>query len=178
MPTFTENWFRGGSRKVLARLVQQVADVPGRIVEVGSWEGRSTIAIANAAPDRQVHAVDTWRGSTSDVSAAIAKERDVHATWRANIDEATEGNVVECWMDWRAYATSTRGEPIALLFIDAEHTYDEVSAQIDAFLPLIQPGGIICGDDWLIPDVMRAAVERLPNVQTEHAVWWSVPKEA
>lgn len=169
MPTFTEDWFGDWSCSVLADLVREVADVPGRLVEVGSWEGRSTIAMANAT-SREIHAVDTWAGSPGEISAALAGERDVHATWRANIDEATTGNVVEHRMDWRKYATED-GSPVALLFIDAEHTYDEVADNITAFLPLMSPGGIICGDDMHHPPIKRAVVETLGTWVTEATLW-------
>lgn len=172
LPTFTENWFGSSNCQLLTELVLQVADIPGRIIEIGSWEGRSTITLATAAPHREVHAVDTWRGSPSDISLKLAAERDVYATWRNNIDYATQGNVVEHRMDWREYVT-VDDSPVALLFVDAEHTYDEVTATLRAFLPLMSPGGIICGDDKQIPGVWLAASEQLTDVQATHTMWWA-----
>lgn len=171
MPLFHEHWFDGSCRVILANLVRSVDDIPGRIIEIGSWEGKSTIAMANASW-RCVHAVDTWLGCATDESGQLAAQRDVHAQWAANIAEATAGNVAEHWMDWRDYR-ATDETPIALLFIDAEHTYDEVTSTIDAFRPLMSPGGIICGDDWYLPEVARAVTDRLPSANHEHAVWWA-----
>ena len=62
----------------------------------------------------------------------LAAERDVYATWRANVDAATKGNVVEHRMGWREFVP-TINEPVALVFIDAEHTYREVHDAIHTF---------------------------------------------
>ena len=167
--TFTEDWFCAHSCSVLAQLVREIETVPGRIVEVGSWEGRSTIAMANATK-RTVHAVDTWAGSPGEISAALAGERDVHATWRSNVDTATKGNVVEHRMGWREYAMSDEST-VALLFIDAEHTYREVFDTIETFMPWIALGGIICGDDAHHPPVRQAVMELLPEA-TQLATLW------
>jgi len=171
--TFTEKWFPPQSCDLLADLAQSVADVRGRIVEVGSWEGRSTVALANAIAPRVVHAVDTWKGSPGEPSAALAAERDVYATWRQNIDDLTAGNVVAFRMPWREYA-ETATTPVALVFIDAEHTYTEVRDTIQAFLPHVQRGGVICGDDAHHGPVREAVLHCLPSleVQTRASMWW------
>ena len=169
-PVFTENWFTDASCATLAGLVEMVEHVPGRVVELGSWEGRSTLAIAGAT-DRPIHAVDHWQGAASDTyqRGQVADGRDVYARWLANVAEHTH---VTGWrMDWRAYCARF-DSPVALVFIDADHTYDEVTAQIDAFRPLMSPGGIICGDDYPMRPVTRAVRRRLSGFHVEGRVWW------
>ena len=94
----------------------------------------------------------------------------MYATWRHNVEAATSGNVTGHCMDWRDYRT-TDDSPVALLFIDAEHTYREVADNIDEFLPVMSPGGIICGDDAHDAEVMRAVRERFDAVQLVAALW-------
>lgn len=171
--SFTEEWFSQASQDVLTDLARSVADVPGRIVEVGSWEGRSTVALANAVHPRVIHAVDTWTGSPGEPSEILAGQRDVFATWQANIAALTAGNVEAHHMDWRAYHATTPG-PIALAFIDACHSYDEVRDNIMAFLPLIAPGGVLCGDDQHHPPIRKALMDCLParDVFLKASMWW------
>jgi len=166
---FTENWFTDASCATLADLVRKVEDVPGRIVELGSWEGRSTLAIAGAT-GRDVHAVDHWQGAKSDgYQRQQVKTRDVFARWSANL--AGHPHVTPYRMEWRRYLKTMDG-PVALVFIDADHTEAEVSAQIDAFRPQMSPGGIICGDDYPMKDVWLAVRDRLGAVSVEGPVWW------
>ena len=171
--TFTEDWFSPIGQERLAELGRSVADVPGLVIEIGCWEGRSTCALANAIHPRVVHAVDTWQGSAGEISYQLAQQRDVYATWQANIAELTEGNVIPHRMGWREYVP-TITEPVALCFIDAEHTYREVFDNITAILPHMAPGGVICGDDVHHPPIVNAIRDTLGLVHvTSHGPVWS-----
>lgn len=178
-PQFTEDWFSAPSCEALAAMVREVANIPGRIVEIGAWEGRSTIALANAAHPRLVHSVDTWEGSPGEISAELAAQRDVFTRWKANVKAATRGNVVPHRMGWREHLPQV-DEPIALAFIDAEHTYVEVRDNILALLPKMAPGGIICGDDQHHPPVQQAVTEVLgADVYVIASLWfYQVPHPA
>jgi len=172
---FHEEWFGEASQRALAGLVRGVERVPGLLVEFGSWEGRSTCAMANAAHPRTVCAVDTWAGSPGEISASLASRRDVFAQWQANVTQWTKGNVTPYVMGWREFMESEAG-PIALAFIDAEHTYVEVRDNITAVLEHIQPGGVICGDDAHHPPVMEAVRELLAPVEMAASLWiWRAP---
>lgn len=169
-PGFIEDWFPEPSRQALADIAATVADVPGLFVEIGSWEGRSTVVLANAT-DRTVHAIDTWNGSPGEESETLAAERDVHAQFLANVDAMTAGNVEAHRCDWRDY---TPTEPIALLFVDGLHTRPEVYATIRAFLPHMAPGSVMCGDDFHHVPVRQAVRDVFPDahwVATMWAVW-------
>lgn len=168
-PTLNEIWFSPRDSMILAQLVEQAPE--GRIVEIGSWEGRSTIVIANAAWPRPVEAVDHWLGDVSDVTLELAQQRDVHATWLHNMDVAGCDNVIEHNMDWRAHRDSD-DRPVALVFIDAAHTYEQVDAQITAYMKIMAPGGIVCGDDLPINDVHRAVIEHFGTIETCERLWW------
>jgi len=169
--TFTEDWFDEKAQVTLAELARSVADVPGIILEIGAWEGRSTVALANAVAPRVVHTVDTWAGSPSDSSGRLAAERDVLATWKANVAALTAGHIVAHRMDWRDYV-ATIAEPVALCFIDAEHTYREVFDNIVAVLPLLSPGGILCGDDIEAPAVHSAVCDAIGGFASSGVMWW------
>lgn len=175
--TFHEEWFSQTCQDYLAELGKSVGHVPGLIIEIGSWEGRSTCALANAIYPRMVHAVDTWKGSPAEISATLAAQRDVYATWSENVKELTQGNVVPHRMGWRDYIP-TVDERVALCFIDAEHTYREVFDNITAVLPLLSSGGVLCGDDISHPPVRQAVSEILPtdDVWAKGNVWsWRKP---
>jgi predicted O-methyltransferase YrrM len=169
--TFTEAWYPPASCKTVQRLVAQTHGLGGRIVEVGAWEGMSTIHIARGAYPAFVDVVDTWAGSPGEVSADLAAERDVFATFSENVADLTRGNVEVHRMGWREYFESDRG-PIRFLHIDAEHTYREVFDNIEAALPLMVPGGVICGDDAHHPPVVEAVTDHFANEWRHEATLW------
>lgn len=166
-PGFHEEWFHEVSQKALAGLVKEVKDVEGMVVEIGAWEGRSTVAMANSAHPRSIHTVDTWNGSPGEISGPLAASRDVFGQWMANIGHYTRGNVIPHRMGWREFASDFPG-PVALVFIDAEHTYREVTDNIEAFRDRMSPGGIMCGDDAHHPPVRRAVLDAFPGEEVTH----------
>jgi len=168
---FTEEWFGPESQEALATLARSTEGLDGDVVEVGCWEGRSTVALANAVYPATVHAVDTWQGSPDEVSADLAAERDVYATFVENVAELTKGNVIAHRMGWREFFDG-RTDPIRFLHIDAEHTFREVYDNIAAALPLMVPGGVMCGDDVHHPPVTRAVVRHFPLAQASASLWW------
>lgn len=175
MTTFVEDWFCTESQIALAELAASTAHLDGAVVEVGCWEGRSTVALANAILPAEVLAVDTWQGSPGEISADLAAERDVFATFNANIAEATAGNVVPHRMGWREFFADWAG-PIRFIHIDATHTYEEVRDNIEAVRPFMVSGGVICGDDVHHPPIQRAVMDTLGNAWLTATLWhWTVP---
>lgn len=170
-PVFTEDWFSAGACELLANLVARTDGLRGDVVEVGSWEGKSTIALANAVSPAVVHAVDTWLGSPGEVSAELAAERDVLSRFMENVQAATNGNVVAHRTGWRAYFADHQSA-VRFCFIDAEHTFEEVRDNIAAVLPLLEPGGIICGDDIHHDPVRRAVAQAFADAKCDGPVWW------
>lgn len=65
-----------------------------------------------------------------------------------------------------------------LVMIDGDHTYEGCYADIDAYLPLVRPGGVLAGHDYHpvhFPGVVQAVDERWPRgVQHHQRVWWVV----
>lgn len=149
----------------------------GYVLEVGCWEGRSTMEIANRFHPENVHCVDHWLGDLTDDKSrlvSIAQTRDVHADFRANMLAATQGNFVEHRMSWRDLDWSSFS-PIRFLFIDAQHTYGEVFDNIRLALPFMALGGVIAGDDLSTPGVRRAVREALGDVilgSGQRSIWW------
>ena len=135
------------------------------IIEVGSYKGRSTTALAMGCKGL-VTAVDTFRGT------ALAEDA---ATVRAAFQENTEklGNVkLLCDSSERAARLCPS---VDMVFIDAEHTYEDVKADLLTWLPKAKK--LICGHDYNDPSwpgVKQAVDEILgPTVQVSAGTIWS-----
>ncbi len=87
-------------------------------------------------------------------------------------------------MDSLNAVTRVADESLDFAFIDADHTYKAVKADIHAWWPKIQPDGILCGHDygykkdrrgiWGVSKAVNEFAERLKiEVRTgEGHVWW------
>ena len=146
---------------VLSLLEQEVAP----LVEIGSYCGRSTVAIASAAsavtPHARVYAIDPHEGCVSahthdgTIATPATLER-----FQANIRDAGLEAVVRPIVRRSYEAVWT--EPIGMLFIDGLHDYENVSRDYAAFAPFVRPGGYVLFDDYNVafPGVMRFVDER------------------
>ncbi len=170
MAEFQEEWFSVESQKALTKLARRTNSLHGRVIEIGCWEGRSTCALAHAVHPHVVDAVDTWQGSPNEISAELAAQRDVFGRFVENITDLTQGNVKIHRQGWREYAADV--SPVRFLHIDAEHTYREVFDTIEAYRPLMVPGGIICGDDAAHPPVIEAVRAQFGQVAFAASLWW------
>lgn len=170
-PTFHEEWYPHQQAAYLGWLAQQVPS-EGAYIEIGCWEGRSTIAIAQTIAPTPLIAVDHWQGNVEEgVSRDLAAERDVYATFARNLELLTSGNVQVHRMDWREWMATWEG-PIAFMHIDASHDYDSVADCIRAVLPYVVKGGILCGDDYHWDGVYRAVHDLLGTVQEAGGRLW------
>lgn len=148
------------SRREGERLAKLAAAVPDdeAIVELGSYKGRSTAYLASSG--HHVYAVDRWT-----IGGQQSPERDRWGYDRPETLEAFHeqlervgvadlvtpivGDTVEVAQAW--------GEPVGLLFIDADHAEASVRADLEAWEPHCV--GVIAFDDYAPrwPGVMRVA---------------------
>jgi hypothetical protein len=179
---YDEDWMGEEQHNILGALAQSVGRLDGEAVEIGTWQGRSAIPLANAIRPRILHVVDHWRGDSLEAVAAgtaipaEAVARDNYGIFQANVAEGTEGNVQVWKMGWREFAAQwTR--PVSFLHLDADHTLREVSDNLAALLPHAVPGAVFAGDDWDRLSVQAGVREHFAsqdiNVQF-NKLWWVV----
>jgi predicted O-methyltransferase YrrM len=141
------------------------------IVEVGSWKGRSTKALLETG--KKVFAVDTWEGSQdpNDLTFSQAKQEDIFATFQKNVGHYENLKVIK--KDSLSAAKQFSDKSVDMVFIDANHTYEGVKADIEAWLPKAKR--VICGHDYTPgwPGVVRAVDELFAGrkVQVVGSIW-------
>ena len=113
------------------------------MIELGSWFGKSSTAIAdNLPPDGVLYCVDTWAGSVveQDTNHVQAREMDgdfVYNEFCKNLWRHIEtGKVRTIRMHGVHAAKLLRdlGLKADMVFIDAEHTYESVQVRHLRFL--------------------------------------------
>lgn len=124
------------------------------VVEVGSWiGGGSTRHFGNLlkAKNGLLYAVDTWLGSSTQ---QLNQEHyqpilpKVYQQFLSNmIHWDLTQTVIPIRMDSILAAQTLQIQP-DLIYIDAEHTFEAVYADLCAWYPFVEHRGILCGDDW------------------------------
>lgn len=174
-----EGWM---SVKELGWLAQSAA-VRHVIIEVGSWKGRSTKALAMGTRG-YVIAVDHWKGSENERTQSHKEAVDngpdsVFGIFQKNLaDELRLGKVIPLRVSSEEAPASLpkilRGLKADLIFIDAEHTYEALLRDIKTFTPFVKPGGVLCGHDYstAFPGVMKAVDDSFGKDKTQYDSIW------
>jgi Methyltransferase domain len=189
----THGWMDSGfSRIITESLASRDRTLPLTIFEVGSWKGKSCITIANTVKnmgftDVRIIAVDTWLGAPefwtwglSDPTRGLSLKLmngypSVFYTFTKNVKYFGHDDIVYPFpiSSIQAAEVLTHYDIKAdLIYIDASHEYEPVKADIAAFWPLLNDGGIMIGDDYVPnwPGVVRA-VNEFGKANIDGIVW-------
>lgn len=138
---------------------------PQVAVEIGAWAGRTTLLLDSFS--LHTFAVDHWQGSPEDRMEALAKQytpRGAFQTFCRNMGDKLHRSVFPCVGHSATWAAIWQ-RPIDFLYIDGDHRYKAVMADIDGWMPHVRPGGIIAGHDYHLPGVHNAVHAFWPSQQ-------------
>lgn len=163
-------------------------------VEVGVHRGELSAALLAYFKDLTLYMVDSW--TTHDKSSPYRKSGD--GLSKLSNDQQVENAVAArkavefagsrariMWMQSHVAASAFNGQRVSFVFIDADHSYEGVKADLEAWYPIVERGGLICGHDYLHKreirngafGVKRAvdefAVKHGLDVKVHGTVWWA-----
>jgi|ADGO01.1.fsa_nt_gi Mannosyltransferase OCH1 and related enzymes len=161
---------------VALALADMAAQVPPdrAIVELGTYQGRTALFMAWGARQGQgahVYAIDPWdlpgeRGPyNQNRGGALGKHRKAFTdpgtrNWaRYNVRANGYANRVTLIRDFSVKAAKKwSAGPVGLLFVDGDHNYDAVRADVSAWAAHLAPDAVIAFDDYAAthPEVIRA----------------------
>lgn len=134
------------------------------IIELGSWKGRSTVELLENCPGTVI-AVDWFAGSKGEEIEGV----DTWPDFTKNVAGFDLG-VMKMPTDKAAKFL----RPVDMVFIDAGHDYESVSADIKNYLPLAKK--LICGHDYMgcWPGVIQAVNEAFgeENINVKGSIWY------
>lgn len=153
-------WFRQGEfssdwatshfsiwRRVLAPLRGRGT----KVLEIGSWEGRSAIFFLNFLHDSTIVCIDTFAGGVEHQTYAPFADQLPVIEQRFDRNLAAFGNRVEKIKSASVPALqqlAAGGRQFDLAYIDGSHRRDDVMADSIHVWPLVPPGGIVIWDDY------------------------------
>jgi len=132
----------------LAALASQMSSV----VEVGSWQGKSTHALLSGSKGT-VYAVDHFRGSACEGDAT--HNRSGKEEFLKNCGHFS--NLILLEMSSQEASKQFEDNSVDMVFIDAGHMYAEVTDDLRNWYPKVKK--VICGHDWYMPEVKQAIVD-------------------
>jgi predicted O-methyltransferase YrrM len=164
-----EGWLSDDQAERLAHAASEI-EPGGRIVEIGSFRGRSTIVLAQAAPDGvEVIAIDphagTDRGPQEIETSPVTGESD-HERFIANLERAGVRQRVRHVRSFSQDALAEVSGEVDLLYVDGAHRYRPARDDIAHWGSRVRPGGTMLIHDSFSSVGVTAAILR-------HLVWSS-----
>jgi len=124
------------------------------VAEIGTYIGATTIESAHLVKklNGKYIAVDWFQGSLNTSGNHQTNNIDnkpVFDIFNENIKEAQVDDIITTYnMTSLEAVKHIEDNSLDICFIDADHLYEAVNADIKAFLPKVKKGGIICGHDF------------------------------
>ena len=148
---------------------------PKAIIEVGTWKGGSAIRMARWCAtyklQTQIYCIDTWLGAAEFWTGELARTPERNLLLKNGYPQIYYqflSNVVHNGLqDYiipipvpssiGVKILKAQGVKADLIYIDGSHEYDDVYADLNSYSELLNPGGVMFGDDYYsFADVGRA----------------------
>jgi hypothetical protein len=161
----------GGTFKHELEMLSFWASQMETVIEVGSWAGRSAYAMAKGTTG-QVHSVDTFTGSVDEADMlhlATMRGGSMLPTFLENTKDCPNIEVhVGDSVELAKYLPDAD-----MVFIDGGHSYHQVKADLQAWIPKTRR--LICGHDFdpMTPGVVAAVKEVLGDVSHFDRLWFA-----
>ena len=157
-----ENNIKGWMSEKELQFLYDSAKEMKSIVELGSYLGRSTVALAEGVKEA-VFAVDhwDWKGGGGLKMDGTEYEQFLENTKDFDNIIVLKGTTMEA---------SKKIGKVDMVFIDADHSYEAVKQDIETWLPRTHK--LICGHDYDFDEVKKAVDELLEIDGVIGSVWW------
>lgn len=139
------------------------------IVELGIWRGATMEPLLELNPDISYVGIDLYAPQPDGECETYLPDDNGHEwdheTYYENALRIAavhpNAKVIRQYTTAPEVLESIPDGSIDLVFIDADHSYNGVRADIDEWLTKVRPGGIICGHDYCddFPGVIEAVNE-------------------
>jgi hypothetical protein len=161
LPENLHGW--NGNHSIFETLIQETQ--PNTIIEVGSWVGQSAITMAKTLKkhnlNSKIYCIDTWLGALEFMTwLKNTPERNllpkngypqVYYQFLSNVVHNNVSDYIIPVPNTSAIGAkylSYNNIKAKLIYIDASHEEEDVYNDVLAYSQLIEPGGIIFGDDY------------------------------
>lgn len=165
-----EGWLTESEQFALLHLPSLVDHLSGDIVEIGSYRGKSTIALGfgsslMSTKKRPIYAIDPF---IAEPDSQYYQDYGYDIFWNNIKNHGLEDSVIPI-KKFSTEAYRDCPESIAALFIDGDHEYSSVKHDIIHYTPRVVKGGLIAFHDYGIwPGVSKAVLELYSNENYEH----------
>ena len=133
-------------RNYLTKQMKNISEKDAIIIEVGSWKGVSSIALAKGikmyCPSSTLYCVDMFSGAYYAKTPGLEEgaKKDILKMFESNMKKYPHKTLV---MASLSAAKLFFDDTVSFVFIDADHSYEAVKADIHTWLPKLKKGCVM-----------------------------------
>lgn len=116
------------------------------VVNIGAGAGTSGLALLESRPDLYLITIDIQKESSPFGCLAGEEEQLKLAGLWGERNRQIHGDSKDVGRRW--FSIAYDGRQVDMVFIDGDHSYEGAKGDIEAWLPLIKPGGIMAVHDY------------------------------
>jgi predicted O-methyltransferase YrrM len=145
---FTTRWFDNNAVEWM-RIFERhnILEKQLRILEIGSWEGRSTVFLLHYLPGAEVTSVDTWKGN--DEHADDPRLSRIERLFDSNVARFGSRSRKVKSSSFEYFCRCGQRPQFDLVYVDGSHHPDDVLVDAIRGFGLLKKEGLIIFDDYI-----------------------------
>jgi len=116
-------------------------------LEIGSWEGMSSLFVLSTLPKSTLTSVDTWEGA--DEHQGNSALNSIESNFDRNIQNYRNRSIKFKGTSYKFFSENTVKEYFDLIYVDGSHHTDDVIVDAIKSFELLKIGGIMIFDDYI-----------------------------
>ena len=147
-------------------IVRQIK--PQKILEIGTYDGNTTLNIAaNTFPEAVITTIDLPPEGLENISHSGKKEPETFKK-RQYLETKEESKVIQIYGDSAELDFSKLGGPFDLVFIDGDHSQFYAYSDTVKSLSVLNPGGVIIWHDY----EMQSVSSVIDRASAKEEIYW------
>lgn len=159
---------------------KRISEVESPIgAEIGVYQGVMSERLLTSIPGLTLYMIDSWAETTDDPDENIIERYYDKSEYNYHIATTTVEHFGDRARIYRRCSLSMveffEDNSLDFVYIDADHRYESVKADIIAWLPKVKKNGWLCGHDYGEKQGVTKAVDELfPDAEKDSDFTWFV----
>lgn len=135
--------------------------------EIGVFRASFSEAILREVQPSLLHLIDPWRSAVDPSLSGVLFDRpqdQMDAIYESVVHKFAEhiasGSVVVHRARSVDAAPDIPDASLDWVYVDGDHSYEGVRDDLQSYLPKVRPGGLVCGDDYVVGGRFDSGVKK------------------
>jgi len=150
----------------LCDLIKREGNPVSNMIEIGSYQGESTIIFQKNFPNSKIFAVDFWLNNYDEREVNINSFNMMDVENNFDVLTKSYSNIIKIKMSSSDFSNIIADNSIDFIYIDGDHSYKGITNDLINWKNKIKKGGYIGGHDYndiQIDTIIKAILENFPN---------------